>query len=473
MVRVRKYIGLVVLLPAMMLALQPNLYASAEIQREVSVEPVPATEDLSGPTAGQPAPEEMEAVIAAARVVLGDRFGIPIVGPAGEIVIRGIDLTETDLEQIRSGSGVRSAQGRSTYVLQAELMLLKAAISNAIEGPVGTVGHSIGLDLVNERIVVGIDSPDLAFVRETGPISLTDERVLSEPLQDAMAAAWDATLQIVRALGLDERRASQLGDTNLRDVDVASELVRLTVGSVSETDARHDPPVQGAEWLKNPDGSRCTAGFIFTTGYSSSSQVRVSSAGHCARFVGNNWVGDVGVDRKYYEEEPGNGMTDEYIGHVTNNYYKDEGTDVSLFTLPSSQIDRSRVFTSSNTYRNITGIRSLASQAALEQQCYAGFTSAYDAGHDTRCGQLGWITDWHPTGAPTGWYLRDLRCLERRTLPGDSGGPVYFKSSSSTTQALGTVVGEKDIWIVTTQHYTCYEPIQDILSASGYILKTK
>lgn len=88
-------------------------------------------------------------------------------------------------------------------------------------------------------------------------------------------------------------------------------------------DYRHELPVRGGKYL-NVAGAGCTSGFLFR--HPTSGAYRVSTAGHCAS--GGDFVGETGGTVRM--------INTSYVGTIRTNRLEDGGTDVALFSVPST-----------------------------------------------------------------------------------------------------------------------------------------
>ena len=362
---------------------------------------------------------------------LRENFGsqLGVVGwsdDGSEFVVRGVSLTPDQIYRIRERA---QRLGLTAQVVATELEISEQKqLSDLIREQVlhalpSEVGWAIGIDLDTQRVGVEVEGyADLAALNNA-------VRGVSE--------------EFVRTLEL-ERTA--IDSPALAQID-AGDLYYVAGAELYPVDWRDTLHARGGEWLGGLDGI-CTSGFLFRSG----SSYRLSTAGHCAR--GDDWDGDIGGSVGFLDE---NGVvTGTSIGTVTDNLFEDGGTDVALMTLSALSTTVSRVTTSANTYRDVTGIRAEADLMHNDEQCFVGWGIHSEWNKDKKCGpQKKEDVTVHPSNSPSGYEIEGLYCLERRTTGGDSGGPVYYESGSDAI-AAGTVAFsmKKNSLFTTTKWYT-------------------
>jgi len=240
--------------------------------------------------------------------------------------------------------------------------------------------------------------------------------------------------------------------------DAVDAVFTIVGGEAEPVDFRETAHLGGGEYLRNPDGGRCTSGYLFRK----KNLRRMSAAGHCAD--GGNFVGGTVRHVTF------GGTDGDVIGTVTHNYLQDEGKDVLLHTLPSTAWTESRITTTASAYRDVTGGRTPTQMNGNDEQCFVGLGIRINDGVNKKCGPLKkeGIT-WKPGGTPAGYILRNFWCLERRTIGGDSGGPVYYETGANA-HAAGVMVWSKkeDPLLSPVNWFACYHVINDIEGVSGY-----
>ena len=303
------------------------------------------------------------------------------------------------------------------------------------------VGWSIGIDLDTQRIGVAVEG----YTR----IAELDRKIRG------VSESFVTALQLQRA-ATNKPRLSGVNAADLYSV------VDAELAPVDWRDTRH---ARGGEWLRVPDGV-CTSGFLFRSG----SSYRLSTAGHCAD--AGDWDGDIGGSVGFVDED--NKATGTSIGTITHNLFEEGGTDVALMTLSSLATTVSRVTTTANTYRDIIGVKKESDLKHNDQQCFVGWGIHANWNKDKKCGPLKKenITV-HPKDSPKGFEIEGLYCLERRTIGGDSGGPVYYEFGSDALAAGTLAYSIKENYIfTTTKWYACYHTVTDIEAATGYSVVT-
>ena len=361
-----------------------------------------------------------------------------------EFVVRGVGLTPDQVSRISADAerlGV-AVQVIATELATSEQKQLSDEIREQILHALPPqVGWSIGIDLDTQRIGVAIEGyADLAELDGT-------IRGVSE--------------DFVRAL--EFQRAASIAPA-LGELD-AGDLYYVVGAESAQVDWRDTYHARGGEWLGGLDGI-CTSGFLFRSG----SFYRLSTAGHCAD--GGDWDGDIGGLVGFVDED--GVATGTSIGTVTHNLYEDGGTDIALMTLSSLSTTVGRVTTSANTYRDVTGVREESNLNHNDEQCFVGWGIHSNWNKDKKCGpQKKENITHHPKNSPSGYEIEGMYCLERRTIGGDSGGPVYYESGSDAL-AAGTIVYslKENHLFATTKWYACYHTVTDIESATGYSVVT-
>ena len=194
-------------------------------------------------------------------------------------------------------------------------------------------------DLIREQILHALPS-------EVGwaiGIDLDTQRVGVEVEGYADLAALNNAVrgvseEFVRTLEL-ERAA--INSPALAQID-AGDLYYVASAELYPVDWRDTLHARGGEWLGGLDGI-CTSGFLFRSG----SSYRLSTAGHL---------------------------------------FEDGGTDVALMTLSALSTTVSRVTTSANTYRDVTGIRAEADLLHNDEQCFVRWGIHSEWNKDKKCG---------------------------------------------------------------------------------------
>ncbi len=375
------------------------------------------------------------------REYLGSQLGVIGWSDDGsEFVVRGVGLTPDQVSRIsadaqRLGVPVRVVAAALATSEQHQLIdLIREQVLHALPAE---VGWSIGIDLDTQRIGVTVeghaDLPELDLAIR------------------GVASAFVTALELERAVS----NAPALGEIEARH------LYYVADGEFAHVDWRDTLHARGGEWLGGLDGV-CTSGFLFKSG----SLYRLSTAGHCAD--GGDWVGDVGAAVAFVDED-GN-LTGTRIGTITHNLYEDGGTDIALMSLPSASWTVGRVTTSANTYRDVTGVKEESDLNHNDQQCFVGYGIHHNWNYDKKCGpQKKENITHHPSGSPSGFEIEGMYCLERRTIGGDSGGPVYYESGSDAIAAGTMVFSKKETPLFsTTKWYACYQTVTDIESATGF-----
>ncbi len=434
---------------------------------------IPERAPLGVEGSGLPTQQQLDSALAgqfkvAVTELIGDRLGI--VGWADDgssFVVRVADLSPRDERQVkrlvRQEFPALTVTVESTPLSRAELHELRDVLEGEI--PDELTGWDVGIDLDAAAI-------SMNFHPGSAQESVSDREALIEATQQRQAVAAGAFVRsraVPARTGVTDaiRGANGFLPESPAAIEAAVvDVVLLTGdGDAQVVDWRETAFIRGGEYLRNPDGGRCTSGFRFRKYSNGSTHYRMSMAGHCAD--GGDWTGNVGGTVRHVKFDGTNGDT---IGTVSHNTFRDEGVDVALFRIPSNATSVNRVTTTANTYRDYVGERTKAEMNHNDTQCFVGLGIRINDGLNKKCGPLKKEgISWSPSDAPDGYTLRNFWCLERRTIPGDSGGPIYYEVGSGFEGAGTMVWSKKETPLFsTTKWFACYSVISDIEAATGY-----
>lgn len=292
--------------------------------------------------------------------------------------------------------------------------------------------------LVVEPVVLG--NPDLAAV---GLLVPPGAKLVVRPvsrsaraLQDAQAAV-ESDMPNMRAAGIAVESVSVDPITNTVRVGVSNwssdtERAILDRYGTAVTVVAQDPvrtaslpttctsrsvcPLRAGLDISNISSDRCTAGYFFRDGGSSS--VWYSTAGHCWSNTYFRWY--LGQTTTYF------------IGiNYAKNYYSGMSADAMLMTQSSSSAKNLIYVSSAQPGRTVTTWKSNTSQTMGSIVCATGLISGY------QCGTINGVN--LAENVPIGIEYH----LWRASFPsaqGDSGGPVFYSASAMglTTATDGT-----------------------------------
>lgn len=238
------------------------------------------------------------------------------------------------------------------------------------------------------------------------------------------------------------------------DLDV-DEVVLIVNGVNSDTELRDNSPQGGGKWITVGGGGLCTLGYMVRNQFG---DMRGMSAGHCS---------GVGVLGDSIEDANLDGSTDhEQYGVVAFNWYANNQPDV--MTWPVSDWDgHTRVYLG-NGWKLLSGVTNESQQVMGLTVCGTGWGIQSVDQANQKCGDLA-ILDYDFTDR--GVTTPNTNCFERRTRPGDSGGPTYALDAQSRALATGITKGSHRTWFLWwSSYYWCYVTIDDALAVGSYTL---
>jgi hypothetical protein len=256
---------------------------------------------------------------------------------------------------------------------------------------------------------------------------------------------------------------------------VPADSVLVSFGPVSAgtRDSRHKyPPYRGGldiAWAIPNDGGICTSGYdlIINSG-SNAGLNQGSTAGHCGKAAVNEAVNG----GQSYTVEIGFANTNSF-GYGNGITYGDSVLIGMCNKLTCSQIATNILFINSTFTRSVTSeVRNFA-QGVGAQVCMTGRTTG------SRCGSISMAPpttlnnvsyfNWY-TGKYSLIQVRNQACVLAHSGAGDSGGPVYLITGSSTAGAVGSLsLGGVD---GSGREIFCYEPMDNFTSDTGTRVRT-
>lgn len=307
------------------------------------------------------------------------------------------DLPDSMREPLARARAIVPVNVMSAMYSSAELRAASAKITDAmIANPKHPI-HSVSSSVDGSGLIVTTE-PDVEAS------AIVDEEAISETAGRALVKADSGVAARIRSLApVRWERGTPIGIDSTLGAPVFH-----AKGQRSRTSSRFNdyPKFWGGGKLTGPAG--CTTGFAFTYGVGGSFML---TAGHCGS------IGD-----SFY-----NGDGSWYIGSGDS---KHAYHDVLLIYVPEGA--NPKIFTSDNGYRKVTGYERMYTG---EKVCYFGTTSGL------RC-NLTVTSETNYSFTYEGHTYGDLTKINGDpTQGGDSGGPVFWRGSSSNAIVLGTITG--------------------------------